>query len=91
MHGVKYIKVVDDGDSSVLHTLCITVLYGRHVSKLECANHCVKCYWSHLEQLVKDFLHFKGHGNLSKSTINQIVYGAKCAIHKEPKTGMLRS
>ena len=49
------------------------------MTKLECANHCVKCYRSHLEQLVKDFPHFKGHGKL---TIIKIAYGARCAIHK---------
>ena len=52
------------------------------VSKLECANHCVKCYRSHLEQLVKDYSHFKSHGNLSKSTIIKIAYRTRCAIHK---------
>ena len=82
MHGVRYIKVVGDGDSSVLNTIHTTVSYSRHASKPECANYCVKCYWSHLEQLVKDFLHFKGRGNLSKSTVIKIVYGARCAIHK---------
>ena len=35
-----------------------------------------------LEQLVKDFTDFKGHGNLSNSTIIKITYGARCAIHK---------
>ena len=82
MHGIRYIKVIGDGDSSVLHTIHTTVPYGRHVTKLECANHCVKCYRSHLEQLVKDFPHFKGRGKLSKSTIIKIAYGARCAIHK---------
>ena len=56
--------------------------YGRDVNKLECANHCVKRYRSHLEQLVKDFPDFKGVGNLSKSTIIKISYGLRCAIHK---------
>lgn len=60
MHGVRYIKVMGDGVSSVLHTIHTTVSYGRHVSKLEGANHCVKCYRSHLEQLVKDFPQFMG-------------------------------
>ena len=82
MHGLRYIKVIGDGDSSVLHTIHTTVPYGRYVSKLECANHCVKCYRSHLEQMVKDFPHFKGRGNLSKRTIIKIAYGARCAIHK---------
>ena len=65
-----------------IHT---TVPYGRDVSKLESANHCMKCYQSHLEQLVNGFPDFKGHGNLSNSTIIKIVYGARCAIHKRFK------
>ena len=87
MHGVRYIKVISDGDSSVLHAIHTTVSYGRHVSKLECANHYVKCYHSHLEQLVKYFPHFKGHGNLSKSIIINIAYGARCAIQKSTRKG----
>ena len=88
MHGVRYMKVVGDGDSSVLYTIHTAVPYGRDVSKLECTNHCVKCYQSHLEQLVKeeqlvkDFPDFKGCGNLSKSTIIKIAYGARYVIHK---------
>ena len=74
MHGVRYFKVIGDGDSSVLHTIHTTVSYGRHISKLECVDHCVKCYRSHLEQLVKYFPHFKGRGNLSKSIIIKIAY-----------------
>ena len=42
----------------------------------------MKCYRSHLEQLVKDFSDFKGRGNLSKSTIIKIAYRTRCAIHK---------
>ena len=42
MHEVRCMKVVGDGDSSVLYTIHTTVLYVRQVSKLECANHCVK-------------------------------------------------
>ena len=79
MHGVRYIKVIGDGDYSVLHT---TIPYGRDVTKLKYANHCVKWYQSHLEQLIKDFPHFKGCGKLSKSTITKIAYGARCAIYK---------
>ena len=45
-HGVRYTKVVGDGDSSVLYTIHTTVPYDREVSKIECVNHCVKCYWS---------------------------------------------
>ena len=55
MHGLRYTELIDDGDSSVLHTIQTTVLtYGKYVSKVECENHCVKCYRSQLEQLTKD-------------------------------------
>ena len=60
MHGLRYTELIGDGDSSVLHTSQTIVLsYGRHVTKVECANHCVKYYKSRLEQLVKDFPTFK--------------------------------
>ena len=37
MHGLRYIKVVGDGDSSVLHGIITSVPYGRYVEKIECA------------------------------------------------------
>ena len=47
MHDVRYTEVIGDGDSSVLHNICTTVLsYGRYVDKVECANHAVKRYRS---------------------------------------------
>ena len=61
MHGLCYMKVIGDGDSSVLYTIQTTVqLYGREVVKIECANHAVKCYRTRLEQLVKDYPSFCG-------------------------------
>ena len=30
----------------ILYTIHTTVPNGREVSKLKCANHCMKCYWS---------------------------------------------
>ena len=74
MHEVRYTQVVGDGESFFIHyNNYTTIPNGRDLSKLECASHCVKCYRSHLEQLVKDFRDFKGHGNLSKSTIIKIA------------------
>ena len=91
MHRARYMKVVGIGDSSVLYTIHTTVPYGTDVSKLECANHSVNCYRSHLEQMVKDFADFKGHGNLSKSTIIKIAYGEGCTIHRRSQVEMLKS
>ena len=41
MHGVRYMHLTGDGDSSVYHNILTTVPYGRDVKKVECANHAV--------------------------------------------------
>ena len=45
-HGVRYLKLVSDGDSSVMSTILQSVQYGSYmyVEKIKCANHAVKCY-----------------------------------------------
>ena len=50
MHVVHYMKVVDDGDSSVMSTVQDTVSWGPYVTKIECANHAVKSYHARLEE-----------------------------------------
>lgn len=54
-HGARYLKLVGDGDSSVMSTILQSVQYGSYmyVEKIKCANHAVKCYPSRLEHLVK--------------------------------------
>ena len=42
MHGLWYMKFIGDGDSSVHYNIITSVPYGRHVEKIECANHAVK-------------------------------------------------
>ena len=83
MHGLRYMKVIGDGDSSVLYTIQTTVQpYGKEVQKIECAKHAVKCYRTRLEQLTKDFPTFRGRGGLTKSVIMKITHGARCAIRQ---------
>ena len=65
-HGVRYLKVVGDGDSSVMVTIRQAVPYGAFVEKIECANHAVKCYRSRLEALPKDHPQYRGRGGLTK-------------------------
>ena len=48
-HGIRYLKLVGDGDSSVMATIHQMVPYSSYVDKIECANHAVKCYCSRLE------------------------------------------
>lgn len=55
MHGVRYMRFIGDGDSSVFPSLLNGVTgWGRDIKKIECANHCCKCYRSSLEKLVAD-------------------------------------
>ena len=50
-HGLCYMRVTVDGDSSVMCTIIQSVLYGPFIQKVECANHVCKCYHSRLEAL----------------------------------------
>lgn len=42
MYNLRYKSYVGDGDSSVQKNIIDKVSYGRHVTKIECANHLVK-------------------------------------------------
>ena len=51
VHGVRYTRVVGDGDSSVYPTLVQNVpQWGHAIRKVECANHACKCYRGALER-----------------------------------------
>ena len=65
-HGIRFLKLVGDGDSSVLATIRQRVVYGSYVEKIECANHAVKCYRGRLEELAKDNPQYRGKGGLTK-------------------------
>ena len=44
-HGLRYMRIIGDGDSNVYPTLQQSVpVRGRDIQKLECANHACKCY-----------------------------------------------
>ena len=59
-HGVKYSKFIGDGDSSVRHALVSSIPWGFAIEKIECANHVVKCFRTHLETVVVDNPRYKG-------------------------------
>ena len=64
LHGVRYIKFIGDGDSSVHAQLISGVSgWGYAIQKQECANHAVKCFRSSLEKLVKDKPQYKAEVN----------------------------
>ena len=86
MHGVRYMRFIGDGDSSVHSTLLQCVpLWGRDITKLECANHAVKCYRSSLEKLVQDKPSYKGKGGLTLKMRKCLSSAARCAIKMHSK------
>jgi len=90
MHGLRYIRVIADGDSSMMCTIRQSVPYGMFVEKVECANHACKCYHSRLEQLAKDHPEYRGRGGLTKRAIQRITIGVRLAIRMHSKTGNVR-
>ena len=58
---------------------------GRHVEKIECPNHAVKCYHSRVANIVKDS--FGGSGKLTKHIITKITQAARKAITAHSCTG----
>lgn len=90
MHSVRYIRVIADGDSSMMCTIRQSVAYGMFVEKVECANHACKCYRSRLEQLAKDHPEYRGRGGLTKRAMQRITIGARLAIKMHSQTGNVR-
>ena len=80
-HGVGYINLVGDGDSSVYPTLVSNVPgWGYSIKKQECANHALNCYRESLEQLIKDKLSCKGKHKLTESMRQKLTKAARCAV-----------
>ncbi|XP_078329794.1 uncharacterized protein LOC144624228 [Crassostrea virginica] len=81
VHGVRYLKLIADGDSSVYAKIHEEVpIWGKYVTKIECSNHACKCLRSNLEKLVNDNPIYKGQNKLSKPTRVRLVSAVRCAI-----------
>jgi hypothetical protein len=80
-HGVRYMRLVADGDSSVYARIMEQVpVWGAHVTKIECSNHACKCLRTNLEKLVQDNPSYKGKGKLTLINRIKITTGVRCAI-----------
>ena len=78
MHGLRYIGLIGDGDSSVHKAVGDSLpKYGRRVKKIECANHAIRCYRKSLHDLVDAHPEWKGRNGLSKMKIKKIAAGAR--------------
>ncbi|XP_063414164.1 uncharacterized protein LOC134696586 isoform X2 [Mytilus trossulus] len=85
-HGLRYIRVVGDGDSSVYARIREEVPgWGRYVEKEECANHTCKCFRSNLEKLVSENHLYKGRNHLTKTTRVRLVSALRSAIRMRSK------
>ena len=86
VHGVRYIRFIGDGDSSVYSTLIQSVTgWGHAIKKLECANHACKCYRSGLEKLALENPAYKGKGGLTEKMRKQLTSAARSAIRMRSK------
>ncbi|CAG2211913.1 unnamed protein product [Mytilus edulis] len=85
-HGIRYMHLIGDGDSSVYSQIQQKVpVWGKHVKKIECANHTCKCLRSNLEKLVVETPTYKGKGKLCKRTRIRITSAVRCAIRMRSK------
>ena len=67
MHGLQYLWLIGDGDSSVYHSVVTGVLsYGQDITKVECANH---------EALCNDKPGYRGKRGLSQTMMKRITHG----------------
>ena len=81
MHGLRYLWLIGDGHSSVYHSGVTGVpSYGHEITKVEFANHAVKCYWNRLEALYNDKPLYHCTHELSKGIMKRITHGTRCAI-----------
>ena len=88
--GLRYLKMIGDGDSSVLEN---GPHWCRDLQKIECANHCCKCIRTALENFVKDKSDFKGRNGLTKAKRVQMVSAIRYCIKmrtNEVKSGKER-
>ena len=87
MHGLRYKWLIGDGDSSVYNAVSQGVLsYGRHIVKIECANHVIKCCRNRMEDLCKQKLEYKWRNALSTLMIKRTTHGARTAIRSHSVT-----
>ena len=75
-----YTSFIGDGNSSVYPTLISSIPWGYTIKKIECANHCIKCYRTALEKLAHDNPSYKGRGKLTESMRKRLTKAARSAI-----------
>lgn len=88
MLSLSYTGLIGDGDSSVHKSIVDSVpTYCRHVKKLECVNHAVRCYQMSFHDLVEAHSEWKRRNGLSQMKIKKIAAGARVAIRMHSVAG----
>ena len=81
LHGIRYMRLIGDGDSSVKCDIQQNVpIWGHMITKIESANHAIKCYRNCLEKILQDFPKYKRKGKLTQRAIKRLMAGTRCAI-----------
>lgn len=87
-HGLRYLKFVGDGDSSVFAKIRDNVVYGGSVKKIECTNHALKNYGKRLRNIKADkAIKIEGRKLLTIKKIQMLTKRAKCSIYEHSKNG----
>lgn len=82
LHGVRFLKYVGDGDSSVMAKIREKCPYGYRVQKVPCKNHLMRCYTSGLYSVaLNSALKFPEARKMLRGKIDRLVKAANCAIH----------
>ena len=79
-HGIRYTSFIGDGDSSVYSSLVKALEWGYSITKIECANHSLKCFRSSLEHMVCENPSYKGKNKLTENMRKRLTKSARSAI-----------
>lgn len=86
-YGLRYLKFVGDGDSSVFCKIQEKVSYEKDVKKSERTNHALKNYGKRLRKTKADTqINSEGRKLLTIKKINLLTKRAKCSIYEHSKT-----
>ncbi|CAG9814671.1 unnamed protein product [Phaedon cochleariae] len=89
MHGVRYLKFIGDGDSSVFSKIQHSVRYGKEVRKIECTNHALENYGKRLRTMKEDTqINHKRRKLLTNLKIQALTKRAKTSIYEHAKNAI---
>lgn len=78
MHGLKYGKIIGDGDSSVYRKVCEAKPYGPNffIEKIQCRNHILRNYLNKIRELLK----YSKVNPIVKNFLKQNIFRFRSAV-----------